>query len=507
MEPSQPDAGQCFGPPDLDEYLRHQVGVYRGNQFLLEFNAQLVTQFFPAVVSDGRELIEKIAASINVPPFGEAWDSQINLEAMMLAVKFTEAEATAQAALDVFHYSEIAGDVKIGGPIYAETTWDTYIKALGVVRVLSRAFWIAIQKEVTGGGSSSALEKVVLVNRIHLVELISKTKALGTNESIGAVQALTFDGRLSHLELWDTPLIPVDADLVLFVPSIIGTGNPVRAIENIIAQWNDQLFTERGRILERRIKTIFSSVSGAQVQGPVVFRKQDGTEVQCDLVICWGGHLILIEAKCTKDIYSAANSYRARSRLDDAIEQLNVRLEAVTVCWAEFKDAASRLHLPSNPPPREKIELIATTNVTQFTGQFREKVMIVDEHIIARFFGPKDISVTDGFQQLGVVDHIRKSDDTRVEEFLSYIADPPQIRMVRDRVKLETAWMPGIKDTDPAIGFIKTSYVPMEIPTAMAAQTKTTKRRTKVPRNAPCPCGSGRKYKRCCGRTSLRRGP
>ena len=28
----------------------------------------------------------------------------------------------------------------------------------------------------------------------------------------------------------------------------------------------------------------------------------------------------------------------------------------------------------------------------------------------------------------------------------------------------------------------------------------------KVPRNAPCPCGSGRKYKHCCGHVS-RRGP
>ena len=27
----------------------------------------------------------------------------------------------------------------------------------------------------------------------------------------------------------------------------------------------------------------------------------------------------------------------------------------------------------------------------------------------------------------------------------------------------------------------------------------------KVPRNSPCPCGSGKKYKKCCGRESLER--
>jgi preprotein translocase subunit SecA len=26
-------------------------------------------------------------------------------------------------------------------------------------------------------------------------------------------------------------------------------------------------------------------------------------------------------------------------------------------------------------------------------------------------------------------------------------------------------------------------------------------REEKTPRNAPCPCGSGKKYKQCCGRT------
>lgn len=28
------------------------------------------------------------------------------------------------------------------------------------------------------------------------------------------------------------------------------------------------------------------------------------------------------------------------------------------------------------------------------------------------------------------------------------------------------------------------------------------RRHTKIPRNAPCPCGSGKKYKKCCGRSS-----
>jgi len=33
-----------------------------------------------------------------------------------------------------------------------------------------------------------------------------------------------------------------------------------------------------------------------------------------------------------------------------------------------------------------------------------------------------------------------------------------------------------------------------------AAHTPVTRGSDKVGRNAPCPCGSGRKFKRCCGR-------
>jgi preprotein translocase subunit SecA len=29
---------------------------------------------------------------------------------------------------------------------------------------------------------------------------------------------------------------------------------------------------------------------------------------------------------------------------------------------------------------------------------------------------------------------------------------------------------------------------------------------TKVPRNAPCPCGSGKKYKQCCGKSGPKKG-
>ena len=38
-----------------------------------------------------------------------------------------------------------------------------------------------------------------------------------------------------------------------------------------------------------------------------------------------------------------------------------------------------------------------------------------------------------------------------------------------------------------------------DIVEALDAARPSTRQATKVGRNAPCPCGSGRKYKKCCG--------
>ena len=37
-------------------------------------------------------------------------------------------------------------------------------------------------------------------------------------------------------------------------------------------------------------------------------------------------------------------------------------------------------------------------------------------------------------------------------------------------------------------------------------ETDDTGREKKVPRNAPCPCGSGKKYKDCCGKSGPKKG-
>ena len=81
-----------------------------------------------------------------------------------------------------------------------------------------------------------------------------------------------------------------------------------------------------------------------------------------------------------------------------------------------------------------------------------------------------------GLAVAGVRDEIDMLD--RPQTLYSDLGREQEAREVRDRLKkIEPKRVPALTDTEP--------QVPLRV--------------TKVGRNEPCPCGSGRKYKKCCG--------
>ncbi len=51
----------------------------------------------------------------------------------------------------------------------------------------------------------------------------------------------------------DMPLIEIDQDKLLFMPSVIKNGKISVTVESIISQWNEGLFTKRGLIMEKEL--------------------------------------------------------------------------------------------------------------------------------------------------------------------------------------------------------------------------------------------------------------
>jgi len=84
------------------------------------------------------------------------------------------------------------------------------------------------------------------------------------------------------------------------------------------------------------------------------------------------------------------------------------------------------------------------------------------------------------------------------DQVLARLADDPHRRLVEDTVK-EMGWWACFRDVQPRheknAGPASATAEPQ--PIAASSQIKST--RPKTGRNEPCPCGSGKKYKKCCG--------
>jgi hypothetical protein len=83
-------------------------------------------------------------------------------------------------------------------------------------------------------------------------------------------------------------------------------------------------------------------------------------------------------------------------------------------------------------------------------------------------------------------------------QVLARLADDPHRRLVEDTVK-EMGWWACFRNDSPtkmnSAGPASAKADPQYV--AASPQIKSTK--PKTGRNEPCPCGSGKKYKKCCG--------
>lgn len=196
------------------------------------------------------------------------------------------------------------------------------------------------------------------------------------------------------------------------------------------------------------------------MHGNLKFKNKYNNDLECDIVARWEEYLIFIEVKCTKAIFSPSDVFRARKRIDKAIDQLNIRRDACLENWEVFRKSASKLELPVKPLSADKIILIAVTNVLEFTGWKTRDVIVTDEFCLRRFFDEANVEVYLGEERIGTMGKIREKELPTVAEFLTYLDDPPQVKNVRKHLKFDPIFLPTINDTDPKIAMFSMSYVP-----------------------------------------------
>jgi hypothetical protein len=102
--------------------------------------------------------------------------------------------------------------------------------------------------------------------------------------------------------------------------------------------------------------------------------------------------------------------------------------------------------------------------------------------------------VDPGYMGFDEVEHDLAEGKDRI---LSKLADNPHRRLVDDTVA-EMSWWACFREDNPDFWEHKAIAAANSIPDSEASAVTFKRATPKVGRNEPCPCGSGRKYKKCC---------
>jgi hypothetical protein len=454
---------RVYMPENREEYLRCVTGWIRIDQYRTERQYNQLIKKSAITKNDVTDYINELSKTINTPNFNQSWDGQIDLNLLKKATnqinEFYEDELSTRG----FYYEQLLSEAVLYSP-KKPITWEKYWHINKVLKILANVFHDAAENQKLGIDEGSEFRKIILVDEIVLAKTIHEFTGIETENCHDALCALTYNPEFSELEIWDTPLIKIDSQRILIVPEIIRMGSPIRAAENIISQWNQPLLDKRGKLLEKDLHEFFSKQKGIYAQ-PLTFKTNDGSNIECDLVIYWEGYLLLIEAKCTKQIFTSADFYRAKNRVKDAIKQLKIRKDAILQNWDNFRKSASNLGLPNQVIPSENLKLIAISNVMEFTEWIERDVIVTDEFCIRRFFGSAEIEMigitSDGAKKMGTLGRIRTRDEPSVGEFLTYLRRPPQVEAVRKALEEKIIWLPNIEDQRITIGVFDAVYNPI----------------------------------------------
>lgn len=452
---------RVYVPEDKEEYLRCVTGWVRIEQYGTE------RQHNESIKNDKKrdttDFVEVLSKSINLPNLNESWDGQIDTNLLKKAANQKDDFYESALSTRGFYYEQLLSEVVLLSP-NKPISWEKYWNASKALKALAEVLQEAVKNQVPGFEEGNELRKVILVNESVLENIIYESTGMEMEDCYSVVYALTYSPEFGELEIWDTPLIRVDSQRVLLVPELIKMGDPIRAAENIISQWNKHLLDKRGNLLEKDLYEFFSKQKGIRSQ-PLTFKTNEGSEIQCDLVIYWEGYLLIVEAKCTKQIFTAADFYRAKTRIQDAIEQLEIRRDAIMQNWDNFRKSAPNLELPNQVIARDRLKLIAISNVMEFTEWIERDVIVADEFCVRRFFGSAEIEMigitSDGAQKMGTVGKIRTQEEPSVGEFLTYLRRPPQVEAVRKALEEKIIWLPKIEGQQIKIGVFDALYNPM----------------------------------------------
>lgn len=423
----------CYAPQDHGEYVRHRVGDIREQAIAAQFHAQALR---PLELHQRHQAILEIAQVIEYPSVGETWNGRYPPDLGVLIREEKTFSSLAESWISFRHYEPFARSAKLykrhGG-------WTTWLTARAALNILADVFSFCTKAPGTEEDGDDWCRHVVVVKKSDLIAVVCEA-GVAKQAADFAVSSMVFDQKRKSLELYDQPLLPLEDDRVLMVPSLLGVASPTRALENAISQWTPTATTTRGFPFEKDILADIEELGfGAVVKG-VELSDEEGKPVEYDLIWWWDSHLFLIEAKCVHSVHSFADYASAKSNIEYGMTQLRRRRQVAKARWDQLRSMASQLQLPSDCPSDDAIVCVVLTNVMCFTTwKTKDGIIVTDDVCFRRYFGDSAIvayrrGVTIGEEHAAQLGHIRSSLPCPLD-FVAYLADPPQCRTVLERLE------------------------------------------------------------------------
>jgi len=436
-------------PTDQLEYLREHAGATRYELFIAErLLLRLAHERGAAAYSD---CLGRVSGSIKVPAGGEPWDGHLDLAEMKRLCGLSPFRAGVEQGVNARHYMPLVEKATVGS-----VGWREWVAGKGALYCLADAMSQAATDQVPED-DVACMRYAIVVREDAIARFLTDCGGLTESQSRKLLDVLRFDPRRKSLEIWDQPLIPCGQGIVFLVPALMRTGNPARALENFVTHWGGVSFDVRGGPFEKYVLAEVVGRCSPNAEQGIVVPGPDSQGLEFDIVVWWEGYVLLIEAKCEKAVFSAADYFRAKKQLEKSIDQLIVRRRSLPRVWSVLREKAPALGLPEVFVGEDRVLCISITNIMDFTGYSRDGVVVTDDSCFFRFFenrmiekfivGESDFKVED-------FEAIRLEEIPHPAELMPYLLDPPQMRRLVAKMQVKRHVVPAIPPRSP--GFITT---------------------------------------------------
>jgi len=298
-------------------------------------------------------------------------------------------------------------------------------------------------------------------------------------------------------DIFTRPLIKINKNKILFCETLIEQVNLDRSIETLLLKYDVDL-SPMGLEFEKKLVEKLAIIPGIQVNtNHIVFHAYDNRDVEFDFIGTLNNYLLLFEFKSVITLYDDKQLYKNEQTIKEGIKQVLRRCEIAKHDWDKIKQLVN-IELPEVPYNADKIIKVVCTNIYDFTTLKYEDVRVTDESTLLKYFTDPYVGVFSQERELKVmsVEQVWKNGKPDAIEFIEYLDRPVTVGSIPDCLKEESKIIPAFEGDFP-IGFVNSILV--EDPYKKMIKSKLTiDKKKKVGRNDPCPCGSGKKYKKCC---------